>query len=77
MRNKKLTVIQTNVYDQLCEFIEKEGYVPSYRQLMKKLGLSSTSTIKGHLDRLKDKGYITWEPGQPRTLKIINEKTAL
>jgi len=77
MRNKKLTVIQTNVYEKLCQFIEKEGYVPSYRQLMMELGLSSTSTIKGHLDRLKDKGYITWEPGQPRTLKIINEKTAL
>jgi SOS-response transcriptional repressor LexA len=44
---------------------------------MKIVNLKSSSTIKGHLDCLKAKGFITWEPGLPRTLKIIRQnKTA-
>lgn len=73
---RKVTNKQLHVFNELCNFINKEGYVPSYRQLMKILGISSTSTIKAYLDSLKQKGYITWEPGQPRTLKILKEKTA-
>ncbi|MCM3413498.1 transcriptional regulator [Metabacillus litoralis] len=67
---------QREVFVKLCHFIQEEGYTPSYRQLMGILGFSSTSTIKGHLDNLKSKGYVTWEPGHPRTLKIISEETA-
>ncbi len=77
MRSTKLTRKQTEVLKALCEFIDKKGFPPSYRDLMKIVNLKSSSTIKRHLDNLKTKGLITWEPGLPRTLKIISrEKTA-
>ncbi len=38
---------------------------------MNMLGLTSPSTVKGLLDALKRKEYVTWEAGFPRTLKVI------
>ncbi|MCM3599024.1 transcriptional regulator [Metabacillus idriensis] len=77
MRRGTLTDKQNEVLNALYEFIKKEGLPPSYRDLMKIVNLKSSSTIKGHLDRLKEKGFITWEPGLPRTLKIVRQnKTA-
>ncbi|MEC1756037.1 hypothetical protein [Bacillus mojavensis] len=35
------------------------------------LGVTSSSTLKGLLDALKRKEYVTWEAGSPRTLKVI------
>ncbi|USK33321.1 transcriptional regulator [Bacillus sp. F19] len=77
MLRRTLTDKQNEVLNALCDFINKEGLPPSYRDLMKIVNLKSSSTIKGHLDCLKAKGFITWEPGLPRTLKIISQnKTA-
>ncbi|WP_353057274.1 hypothetical protein [Cytobacillus oceanisediminis] len=42
--------------------------------MAKLLGLSSSSIVSDLLHKLKSKGYISWEPTQPRTLRII--KTA-
>jgi len=74
MKNEFSTDAQKRVLKHLSTFIEKEGYVPSYRQLIKDMGLASTSTVKKHLDKLKEKGYITWIVGQLRTLKIIRNE---
>ena len=77
MLSQKLTNKQNEVLEALIQFIDNGGLPPTYRDLMKMVNLKSPSTIKGHLDQLKIKGFITWEPGLPRTLKIIKyEKTA-
>ncbi|MRX54864.1 transcriptional regulator [Bacillus idriensis] len=77
MRSNKLTNKQTEVLAAIINFIDNGGLPPTYRDLMSILNLKSPSTIKTHLDQLKYKGYITWEPGLPRTLRIIkHEKTA-
>ncbi|WP_445429625.1 hypothetical protein [Bacillus atrophaeus] len=39
---------------------------------MNLLGVTSPSTVKGLLDALKRKEYVTWEVGLPRTLKIMH-----
>jgi repressor LexA len=33
--------------------------------------LKSTSSVKGLLDALRRKEYVTWEEGLPRTLKVV------
>lgn len=51
--------------------IKKEGYPPSVREIGKAVGLSSTATVHGYLNRLKEKGYIQKEDQKGRTLKVL------
>ncbi|MCP1460221.1 MULTISPECIES: LexA family protein [Bacillus] len=67
---RDMTKRQSETLQAIIHFINEHGVAPTYRELMKHLGLSSTSTVKGHLDKLKEKNYITWQNGCPRTLKL-------
>ena len=51
--------------------VEKKGYAPSVREIGKEVGLSSTATVHGYLERLQDTGYIRKEDNKGRTLKLL------
>lgn len=55
----------------LSNYIDEKGYVPSIREVGGMVNLASASTVYNHIEKLKDKGFITWEPGQPRTIQIL------
>ena len=61
---------------QILEFIKKEikqkGYPPSVREICIAVGLKSTSTVHGHLERLERKGYIRRAPTKPRAIEILD-----
>lgn len=67
----KLTEKQKNVLQTIEEFINKKGYSPTIRELGCILGLKSTSTVKGYIDRLVDGGYVEREEDCPRTLRVV------
>lgn len=60
----------------ILNFIKKEiaekGYPPSVREICQGVGLSSTSTVHGHLERLEKKGYIRRDPTKPRAIEILH-----
>ncbi len=62
---------------QILEYIKKSvidrGYPPSVREICTAVGLSSTSTVHGHLTRLEKKGYIRRDPTKPRAIEIIDK----
>ncbi|KIN42234.1 transcriptional regulator [Bacillus subtilis] len=68
---RKITERQFETLQVIEKYINKKGFAPTYRELMNMLGLTSPSTVKGLLDALKRKEYVTWEAGSPRTLKVI------
>lgn len=70
---KILTNKQEEVFNIVKEFIEKNGYSPSIRELCALTNKKSTSTISDYLMILKDKGYITYQIGKNRTIRIIDE----
>ncbi|AUS12461.1 MULTISPECIES: LexA family protein [Bacillus] len=72
---RKITERQFETLQVIENYIKEKGFAPTYRELMNLLGLTSTSTVKGLLDALKRKEYVTWEVGSPRTLKIVKSKT--
>jgi SOS-response transcriptional repressor LexA len=72
--HNKLTEKQKLVLSTISHYIETHGYAPSFREVGEILNLTSSATIYSHMEKLKEKGYITWEPAQPRTLRIL--KTA-
>lgn len=70
----ELTPRQKDALEAIDQYFNTHSYPPAYRDLAIMLGLKSPSTVSGLLHKLKEKGYISWEPTQPRTLRII--KTA-
>jgi len=62
---------------QILEFIKKQsrekGYPPSVREIGVSVGLSSSSTVHGHLARLEEKGYIHRDPSKPRAIEILDD----
>lgn len=60
----------------ILEFIKQEirtkGYPPSVREIGEAVGLSSSSTVHGHLAQLEDKGYIRRDPTKPRAIEVLD-----
>jgi len=60
----------------IIQFIKKEhqtkGYPPSVREIGQAVGLSSSSTVHGHLAQLEKKGYIRRDPTKPRAIEVLD-----
>ena len=59
----------------ILKFVQKQikanGYPPSVREIGKAVGLRSTATVHGYLNKLEEKGYIKREQQKGRTLKLL------
>jgi len=69
---EKLSQKQVKVLEFLKDFIKEKGYAPSVREICDAVGLKSTSTAHGYLERLELKGFIKKDPQRPRTLIICD-----
>ena len=62
---------------QILEFIKRQtrerGYPPSVREIGESVGLSSSSTVHGHLARLAEKGYLRRDSSKPRAIAILDD----
>lgn len=65
----------SNRQQAILEFIKNEvrdrGYPPSVREIGEAVGLASSSTVHGHLDRLEKKGLIRRDPTKPRAIEVL------
>ncbi|GEP19553.1 transcriptional repressor LexA [Pediococcus argentinicus] len=66
--NKQLAVLSF-----IHERVTEQGYPPTVREICEAVGLSSTSTVHGHIDRLQKKGFLKKDPTKPRAIEITNE----
>ncbi|WP_433943445.1 LexA family protein [Paenibacillus sp. SN-8-1] len=66
-----LTKRQAEALMHIQVFTTKHNYPPTNRELADIMGVASSSTIHGYLDRLEKKGFIKREEGKPRALKVI------
>ncbi|MCK1999398.1 hypothetical protein MPH47_19575 [Psychrobacillus psychrodurans] len=62
---------QKDIYDFIKNFLNEYNYSPSMREITTAVGLKSVSTTHGHLERLRNKGYIDFINSLPRTLQIV------
>ncbi|HLN61527.1 MAG TPA: transcriptional repressor LexA [Symbiobacteriaceae bacterium] len=72
MNRPVLSERQQRMLDVLRQYIREHGYPPSVRELGELVGLSSTSTVHGHLEALERKGYIRRDPTKSRTIDILD-----
>jgi repressor LexA len=68
---EKLTEAQQELYDWLVEYIRRHQYSPSIRQMMQAMNLRSPAPIQSRLEHLRNKGYIDWNEGKARTIRIL------
>lgn len=70
-----LTNRQREILNFICEEIQKKGYPPSVREIGEAVGLSSSSTVHAHLEKLQELGYIRRDPTKPRTIEVLRPTT--
>ena len=66
-----LTPAQQELYDWLADYIGTHHHSPSIRQMMQAMGLRSPAPVQSRLRHLQQKGWITWQEGQARTLQLL------
>ncbi len=71
-----LTPAQQQLYDWLADYIGTHHHSPSIRQMMQAMGLRSPAPIQSRLRHLQEKGWITWQEGQARTLQLVGGITS-
>lgn len=54
----------------------QQGYIPSFREIGKAVGVSSSAAISYRLHKLRDAGQLEWVDGKVRTLRVVREVTA-
>lgn len=61
--------------ERILQFVQdydsKNGYPPTIREIAVGVGLKSSSTVKGHLDRLERDGQIRRKEGTVRAIEVI------
>ena len=72
-----LTERQRQVLQYIKDEIRAKGYPPSVREIGEAIGLSSSSTVHGHMARLEEKGYIRRDPTKPRAIEVLDDDFAL
>ncbi len=68
---KGLTEKQERVLQFVMEYVQREGYPPSIREIGKEFGIGSLRGVTVHLDALARKGYIS-RSNTPRSIKVIH-----
>lgn len=66
-----LTKRQRDILTFIQEEIRQKGYPPSVREIGDAVGLSSSSTVHNHLQRLEAFGYIRRDPTKPRAIEVL------
>ena len=67
----KISNRQQAIMDFIKNEVRDKGYPPSVREIGEAVGLASSSTVHGHLDRLEKKGLIRRDPTKPRAIEIM------
>ena len=66
-----LTSARQELYEWLADYIGSHHHSPSIRQMMQAMGLRSPAPVQSRLRHLQQKGWITWQEGQARTLQLL------
>lgn len=54
-------------------FTAEKGFGPTMREIGRAVGLSSTSTVAGYLERMSKAGLVSSIPGSPRSIHVVEQ----
>ena len=64
---------QQRILDFIKSEIQQKGYPPSVREIANAVGLKSTSTVHGHLQRLEKRGLLHRDAMKPRAMEVVGD----
>jgi len=65
-----LTKKQKDILEFIRNFIDDNGYAPSYREIAHYFELSSTGTVAEYINILAEKGYLTKDAMEARAIQL-------
>jgi len=71
MKDLKITQRQKEILDFIQDYVDFNGYPPTYREIGKRFNISSTFGVKRHIDALIKKGLLSSESRSSRTLSLV------
>jgi len=69
-----LTRRQKQVYDFISNFVDRNGYSPSYEEIAEGLGLSSLATVHKHISNLEDKQLLRRDYNRSRSIDLLKPR---
>jgi repressor LexA len=67
----ELTARQRKIMEYIISEVQSKGYPPSVREIGEAVGLSSSSTVHAHLEKLEQLGYLRRDPTKPRAIEVL------
>jgi repressor LexA len=72
-----ITRRQRQLYDFISEFVQKNGYSPSYDEIRIGMELNSLATVHKHVTNLEKKGLLTRDYNRSRSIDLLPPKGRL
>jgi repressor LexA len=72
-----ITKRQRQVYDFISEFVQRNGYSPSFDEIREGMDLSSLATVHKHITNLEKKGLLTRDYNRSRSIDLLPPKGRL
>lgn len=69
-----LSKMERRILDFLVDYLKRNTYQPSIREIGRRFGIKSTKTVSEHLQSLADKGHIEREASRSRGVRIVGLK---
>jgi repressor LexA len=73
----ELTARQQEIWDYLVDYVKRQGYPPTVREIGEAVGLASPSTVHAHLANLERAGLLRRDPTKPRALELTGHRQAV
>lgn len=68
-----LTPRQREVVSAIRRLTRDRGYPPTIRELASEIDVAGPNGVKQHLRSMVRKGWVTWDQGKARTLRLVGE----
>src|SRR5512140_2517573 len=66
-----ITKRQRQVYDFIHDFVQQNGYSPSFEEIGAGMGLSSLATVHKHISNLETKGLLKRDYNRSRSIDLL------
>jgi repressor LexA len=72
-----LTKRQKQIYDYIADFVQRNGYSPSFEEIGGGMGLSSLATVHKHISNLEKKGLLRRGYNKSRSIDVLPPKGSM
>jgi repressor LexA len=66
-----LSKLERRILNYIVDYLRRNTYQPSIREIGKRFGIKSTKTVSEYLQALADKGYVERDPSRSRGVKLL------